>query len=70
MDFFVFTRIPSRQGLINGIPEKVTLDECTAESRDDVMNRCHVPLGGEVYIIEKEVCMVVKSKIVKEVVDG
>lgn len=70
MKFLVITQIPTRPGFAGTtIKAKIAINEVEAPDIDVLRNRLGVtPMGGVTYIAPKEHVVVIKAKVVNEIV--
>jgi hypothetical protein len=68
MKFLVITKIPGRPGFPAAIKQKIAINEIDAPDIDMLKNRLNTPLGGVTYIVPKEYVVIIKSRVVNEIV--
>lgn len=70
MKFLVITKIPTRHGFAGTIiKSKVAINEIDAPDITTLRKRLGVtPIGGVTYIVPKEYVVVVKARVVNEIV--
>jgi hypothetical protein len=70
MQFLVFTKVPATKGLLGPIASKIVRTEIEADSLEAVKDQVEVKLGGECVIVPMEHAIVIKPRLVNEVVSN
>jgi hypothetical protein len=68
MKFLVITKIPSRQGFATAIKPKIAINEIEAPDVNMLKNRLNTPIGGVTYIVPKEYVVIIKARVINEIV--